>query len=86
MAMMLEEEEKGKRSEQAGKGARSAQDEDTGNQADYEEAEAMLQSIKGSSTERQEGGGLTRRWVGWASRALKVKAQKGKDRYTRLCN
>lgn len=31
----------------------------TGNEADYEEAEAVLQSIKGSSTEGQEGARLT---------------------------
>lgn len=68
------------------KGLGVLKNEDTGNQADCEEAEAVLQSIKGSSTERREGAGLTGRWIGWASRGLKAKAQKGKDRYIRLCN
>lgn len=36
------------------------ENEDTGHQADYEEAEAVAQSIKGSSTERHEGVGTDR--------------------------
>lgn len=88
MVMMLEEEEKYKeeKKKRNTKGPGVLKNEDTGNQADYEEAEAVLQSIKESSTERHEGAGLTGRWIGWASRALKEKAQKGKDGYTRLCN
>lgn len=54
-------------------------------QADYGE-EAVLQNIKGSSTERCERAVMTGRWIGWASCGLKAKAQKGKDRCIQLCN
>lgn len=36
------------------------ENEDTGHQADYEEAEAVVQSIKGSRTETHEGAGTDR--------------------------
>lgn len=61
-------------------------DRGTRSHADYGEEEAVLQNIKGSSTERCERAVMTGRWIGWASRGLKVKAQKGKDGYIRLCN
>lgn len=69
------------------KGPGVLKNEDPGNQADCEEAEAVLQSIKGSSTGREARRSSTDKEMDRMGRLwIEGKAQKGKDGYTQLCN